>query len=209
MARGNERTTTRRSPKDAGRRTGKPKPCALCKDKIDWVDYKDVGMLRKYMSDRGKIRARRVTGNCTQHQRDIALAIKTARELVLLPYTQRTTTERSGGRGGRGGRGDRPDRPDRPERPDRPGSGRPPSAEGALGEGTAALDAEPGEGLEELDLAGIETGDLEDSSGIEEIDASVEVTGPDASEAEAPETSARDAVAGNGAAAGDVTGNGA
>jgi len=45
-----------------------------------------------------------VSGNCTQHQRDVAIAIKTARELVLLPYTQRTTTERPGGRGGRGGR---------------------------------------------------------------------------------------------------------
>jgi small subunit ribosomal protein S18 len=77
----------------------------LCKDRVEWVDYKDVGMLRKYMSDRGKIRARRVSGNCTQHQRDVAIAIKTARELVLLPYTQRTTTERPGGRGGgRGGR---------------------------------------------------------------------------------------------------------
>jgi hypothetical protein len=58
-------------------------------------------MLRKYMSDRGKIRSRRVTGNCAQHQRALAMAIKTARELVLLPYTQRTVTERPGGRGGR------------------------------------------------------------------------------------------------------------
>jgi small subunit ribosomal protein S18 len=104
MARGSERTN-RRSPKDAARRT-KKKPCALCRDKVVWVDYKDVNLLRKYMSDRGKIRARRVTGNCAQHQRAIALAIKTARELVLLPYTQRTTTERSGGRG-RSPRGDR------------------------------------------------------------------------------------------------------
>ncbi len=56
-------------------------------------------MLRKYMSDRGKIRSRRVTGNCAQHQRALAQAIKTARELVLLPYTQRTVTERPGGRG--------------------------------------------------------------------------------------------------------------
>ena len=105
MARNNDRGgTTRRSPKDTGRRI-KKKPCALCKDRIEWVDYKDVGLLRKYMSDRGKIRARRVSGNCTQHQRDVAIAIKTARELVLLPYTQRTTTERPGGRGGgRGGR---------------------------------------------------------------------------------------------------------
>ena len=104
MARNNDRGgTTRRSPKDTGRRI-KKKPCALCKDRVEWVDYKDVGLLRKYMSDRGKIRARRVSGNCTQHQRDVAIAIKTARELVLLPYTQRTTTERPGGRGGRGGR---------------------------------------------------------------------------------------------------------
>jgi len=108
MARNNQRggTTTRRAPKDLGRRV-KKKPCALCRDRTEWVDYKDVPMLRKYMSDRGKIRARRVSGNCAQHQRDVALAIKTARELVLLPYTQRTTTERPGGRGGRGGRGDR------------------------------------------------------------------------------------------------------
>jgi hypothetical protein len=55
------------------------------------------------MSDRGKIRARRVTGNCSQHQRDVQVAIKTARELALLPYTQRTVNERGPGRGsGRG-----------------------------------------------------------------------------------------------------------
>jgi len=95
---------SRRVPKDTGRRV-KKKPCALCKDRIEWVDYKDLGLLRKYMSDRGKIRARRVSGNCAQHQRDVAMAIKTARELVLLPYTQRTTTERPGGRGGRGREG--------------------------------------------------------------------------------------------------------
>lgn len=103
MARSNDRggNSSRRAPKDAGRRI-KKKPCALCKDRVEWVDYKEVNMLRKYMSDRGKIRARRVSGNCTQHQRDVAIAIKTARELALLPYTQRTTTERPGGRGGRG-----------------------------------------------------------------------------------------------------------
>jgi small subunit ribosomal protein S18 len=102
MARNNQRggTSARRAPKDLGRRV-KKKPCALCRDKVEWVDYKDVPMLRKYMSDRGKIRSRRVTGNCAQHQRALAMAIKTARELVLLPYTQRTVTERPGGRGGR------------------------------------------------------------------------------------------------------------
>lgn len=117
MARNNQRggTTTRRAPKDLGRRV-KKKPCALCRDKVEWVDYKDVPMLRKYMSDRGKIRSRRVTGNCAQHQRAIAEAIKTARELVLLPYTQRTVTERPGGRGGRGDRGDRGSREPRGER---------------------------------------------------------------------------------------------
>src|SRR5580700_12009693 len=108
MARNNQRggTTTRRAPKDLGRRV-KKKPCALCRDKTEWVDYKDVPMLRKYMSDRGKIRSRRVTGNCAQHQRALAMAIKTARELVLLPYTQRTVTERPGGRGGGRDRGER------------------------------------------------------------------------------------------------------
>src|ERR1700689_4559226 len=101
MARSNYRGGTRRAPKDVGRRV-KKKPCALCRDSIEWVDYKDVSLLRKYMSDRGKIRSRRVTGNCAQHQRGIAMAIKTARELVLLPYTQRTVTERPGGRRGAG-----------------------------------------------------------------------------------------------------------
>lgn len=107
MARSNYRGgTSRRSPKDLNRRV-KKKPCALCRDGIEWVDYKDVPLLRKFMSDRGKIRARRVSGNCTQHQRDVAVAIKTARELVLLPYTQRMMTERSAGRGrGRGRGGD-------------------------------------------------------------------------------------------------------
>ena len=99
MGRNNYRggTTTRRAPKDLGRRV-KKKPCAMCRDGVEWVDYKDLPMLRKYMSDRGKIRSRRVTGNCAQHQRDIAQAIKVARELVLLPYTQRTVTEKPAGR---------------------------------------------------------------------------------------------------------------
>jgi small subunit ribosomal protein S18 len=107
MARNNDRnqsTSSKRAPKDLGRRI-KKKPCQFCRDTNSFIDYKDLNTLRKFMSDRGKIRARRVTGNCEQHQRDIAEAIKTARELVLLPYTQRTTTERAGGRGGRGGRG--------------------------------------------------------------------------------------------------------
>src|SRR5271165_2582337 len=104
MARNNDRDRgTRRAPKETGRRT-KKKICIFCKEHATWVDYKDVNLLRKFMSDRGKIRARRVSGNCAQHQREVALAIKTARELALLPFTQRTTSERPGGRGaGRGG----------------------------------------------------------------------------------------------------------
>ena|SRR5439155_12947554 len=103
MARSNDRDRgSKRAPKDDRRRGGKKKVCMFCKEQVAWVDYKDVNVLRRFMSDRGKIRARRVTGNCAQHQRDVAVAIKTARELVLLPYTQRTTTERAGGRGPRG-----------------------------------------------------------------------------------------------------------
>ena len=92
----------RRATKERPHR-GKPKVCIFCKDRVDWVDYKDVNLLRRFMSDRGKIRARRVTGNCAQHQREVAVAIKTARELALLPYTQRTVSERGPGRGPRPG----------------------------------------------------------------------------------------------------------
>jgi small subunit ribosomal protein S18 len=68
-------------------RKPKKKVCVFCKDKISYVDYKDTNLLRKFISDRGKIRARRVTGNCTQHQRDVATAVKNSREVALLPYT--------------------------------------------------------------------------------------------------------------------------
>jgi small subunit ribosomal protein S18 len=100
-----------RTPKDAPRRGAKKKVCAFCADHTAWVDYKDVNILRRYMSDRGKIKARRVSGNCVQHQRDVSIAIKTARELALLPYAVRAASDRAGGRGGRGGagRGPRPE----------------------------------------------------------------------------------------------------
>ena len=68
---------------------GKKKYCQYCADKADYIDYKDIAGLRKFMSDRGKIRARRVTGNCAQHQRLVATAVKNAREMALLPYTSR------------------------------------------------------------------------------------------------------------------------
>ncbi len=120
MARSNDRDrSSRRAPKDTLRR-GKKKVCIFCKEHITWVDYKDVNLLRKFMSDRGKIRARRVSGNCAQHQHDVALAIKTARELALLPYTQRTTSDRPGPRGG-GRRGGPPDQQGAPESDEAPG----------------------------------------------------------------------------------------
>jgi small subunit ribosomal protein S18 len=65
----------------------KKKVCPFCKEKNVQIDYKDTTLLRKYVSDRGKIRARHVTGNCVQHQRDIAVAVKNSREVALLPYT--------------------------------------------------------------------------------------------------------------------------
>jgi small subunit ribosomal protein S18 len=68
---------------------GKKKYCQFCADKTSYVDYKDIALLRKFVSDRGKIRARRVTGNCSQHQRLVATAVKNAREMALLPYTTR------------------------------------------------------------------------------------------------------------------------
>ncbi|HEY2316497.1 MAG TPA: 30S ribosomal protein S18 [Streptosporangiaceae bacterium] len=68
-------------------RKPKKKVCLFCQEKVTRVDYKDTGLLRKFISDRGKIRARRVSGNCTQHQRDVATAIKNSREMALLPYT--------------------------------------------------------------------------------------------------------------------------
>jgi small subunit ribosomal protein S18 len=64
------------------------------------VDYKDINTLRRYMNDRGRIRARAATGTCRQHQRDVAVAIKTARELALLPYSVRTAATGPGERRG-------------------------------------------------------------------------------------------------------------
>ncbi len=80
-------------------RRGKKKISILTQEKIEYVDWKDVNLLRRFVSDRAKIRARRVTGNSAQQQRDVAMAIKNAREMALLPYENRVTTQR-GGRGG-------------------------------------------------------------------------------------------------------------
>ena len=113
MPRINNPKPPKRAPKIDTRRGVKKKPCSFCQHGVISVDYKDLAQLRKYISDRGKIRGRKVSGNCQQHQRDVTDAIKTARELALLPYTQRTVTERRGGRGGRDDRGPRGPRVDR------------------------------------------------------------------------------------------------
>ena len=101
--------------KDNARRS-KKKISILDTEKVEYVDYKDVNLLRRFMSDRAKIRARRVTGNDAQQQTEIARAIKNAREMALLPYANRVTTQRGGGRD-RGDRGDRGDRARPPPRP--------------------------------------------------------------------------------------------
>jgi small subunit ribosomal protein S18 len=109
-----------RAPKEVNKKF-KKKTSVLVTDKVDFVDYKDVNLLNRFVSDRSKIRNRRVTGNTVQQQRDIANAVKNAREMALLPYTKRVSQTRAGrpprdrdedggGRGGRedgGGRGGR------------------------------------------------------------------------------------------------------
>lgn len=79
----NPRSKRRRSP---DLRRVRQKPCSFCKGKVHYIDWKDVAVLRKYVSDRAKIRPRRVTGNCPRHQREVATAVKNAREMALLPY---------------------------------------------------------------------------------------------------------------------------
>lgn len=65
----------------------KKKICAFCIDKVTDIDYKDVAKLRKFISERGKILPRRISGNCAKHQRQLTVAIKRARHIALLPYT--------------------------------------------------------------------------------------------------------------------------
>jgi small subunit ribosomal protein S18 len=155
MARDRER---RKSPANDRRRVQKKKVSILTQDKIDYVDYKDVNLLRRFMSERAKIRARRVTGNNQQQQREIARAIRIAREMALLPYSVRQVTQRS-----RSGRRDR-DRLD-PNAPMPTPDAPPPIAaegegEGELPEGvsmdaaatdetTAAVEAPMAESVEE------------------------------------------------------------
>jgi small subunit ribosomal protein S18 len=92
----------RRTKRDAPERKPKKKVSILDTERIIWVDYKDVALLRRFMSERAKIRARRVTGNDAQQQRAVARAIRVAREMALLPYSVRQVTHRNKGKRDRG-----------------------------------------------------------------------------------------------------------
>lgn len=103
-----------RNPKRRDRKggPGRRKSCPFCKDKIEHVDWRDTASLRRFISDRGKLRSRRMTGACRHHQSEIARAVKRARELALLPYVGehrdiegRLVRTEPGDREERGGRG--------------------------------------------------------------------------------------------------------
>src|SRR3954465_4958913 len=89
----------KKSPSAKDRRPIKKKMSILNSENIQWIDYKDVNLLRRFMSERAKIRARRVTGNDQQQQAAVAKAIKLSREMALLPYSVRQVQQRTKGRG--------------------------------------------------------------------------------------------------------------
>ena len=161
MARNNDRSRgSKRAPAAASLRPrrGKPKVCVFCRDSIPWVDYKDANLLGRFLSERAKIKARRTTGNCNRHQREVAVAIKTARELALLPYAKRTVAERLGGRGGgRGGRGGPGGGPGGPGRPREE-----PSEAAASAEEASVEAADVVAGMEGLDVDSEDVGGDDD-----------------------------------------------
>jgi small subunit ribosomal protein S18 len=67
--------------------TRRKKPCSFCMDKAESIDFKDLPRLRRFITERGKIMPRRMTGTCAQHQRQLSMAIKRAREMAMLPYS--------------------------------------------------------------------------------------------------------------------------
>jgi small subunit ribosomal protein S18 len=111
-----------RMAKAAIRKTGKKKPNAIDTERVKFVDYKDINLLQRFMSDRSKIRGQRIAGTTVQQQRDIASAVKNAREMALLPYAKRVSSTRAPRAGSdredREDRGDRGNRGERSERSD-------------------------------------------------------------------------------------------
>jgi small subunit ribosomal protein S18 len=96
-----ERTQQRKRPGGPAGQV-KRRNCFFCKEKIEEIDYKNVNQLRRYVSEKGKIRSRRITGACRRHQVQVAQAVKRAREMALLPYVAEGVEEgRGGGRGRR------------------------------------------------------------------------------------------------------------
>jgi small subunit ribosomal protein S18 len=155
--------------RDDRRRAPKKKVSILNQDSIDWVDYKDVNLLRRFMSERAKIRARRVTGNNAQQQREVARAIRVAREMALLPYSVRQVTQRS--RSGRRDRGDRADLSAPMPTPDAP-----PPVVGEPGELPEGVTVEASEGAPvEAPVAAAEP----ESSGAVEAEAATPDAGAD------------------------------
>jgi small subunit ribosomal protein S18 len=91
-----ERTQQRKRPGGPAGQV-KRRNCFFCKEKIDEIDYKNVNQLRRYISEKGKIRSRRITGACRRHQVQVAQAVKRAREMALLPYVAVGVEESRGG----------------------------------------------------------------------------------------------------------------
>jgi small subunit ribosomal protein S18 len=84
-----------KKPKPGAPGQGKRRYCHFCKEKVDEIDYKNSSALRRFISEKGKIRSRRITGACRRHQRQLAIAIKRARQMSLLPYVSGGTSERN------------------------------------------------------------------------------------------------------------------
>src|ERR671922_769475 len=106
-----ERTQPRKRPGGPAGQI-KRRNCYFCREKVAEIDYKNVNQLRRYISEKGKIRSRRITGACRRHQVQVATAVKRAREMALLPYVAEGADDRGDRRRDRGDRGDR-DRGDR------------------------------------------------------------------------------------------------
>ena len=177
------RPPRRTKPRD--NRRGRRKVSALTIAKVEYVDYKDTELLKKFVSDRAKIRGRRVNGNDARQQREVAKAIKNAREMALISYTNRVTTQRRERRDERGGHSDGP--PSRPSMPP-PGSG----AEVAIAEDVIAEVAIAEDGIAEDGIAedGIaEDGIAEDGIAEDVIESVDEATLPEDVTFEATEES--------------------
>jgi small subunit ribosomal protein S18 len=161
------RDNNKKGPSAKDRRPIKKKTSILNSENIAWIDYKDVNLLRRFMSERAKIRARRVTGNDQQQQAAVAKAIKLAREMALLPYSVRQVTQRSKGRRDRGDRGDR-------------GELRMPSSTPTGSSEAVERSAEPIEAVEPVEVEGTE---IPETNG--EVGATVTADGVEGGEGEA------------------------